>query len=96
MKEIVERLLAGGLEELAGLTLEGTIPLRQELINTALAEALQVESGPSAPAGGGAPAPPPALDLSALARHVKRAEVEAQGGILTLRFAIRIDPPTRP
>lgn len=95
MKEIVERLLASGLEELAGLSLSGTIPIRQEWINEALKEALCCPPGAStadAPALPGAkPAPPVAQWLS----YVRQAEVEAQEGKLTLRFEIKIDPPTR-
>jgi hypothetical protein len=86
VKELIEKALASGLKELAGLELTGTIPIRQELINEVIAETLQsgVPDKPTA-------SERPAVDVNALLPHVKKAEVSAEDGKLTLHFEIKID-----
>jgi hypothetical protein len=85
MKELIEKALAGGLKELAGLELNGTIPIRQELINEVIAETLE----------SGVPeikkVERPVVDVNTLLPHVKKAEVSAENGKLTLHFEIKID-----
>jgi hypothetical protein len=86
VKELIEKALAGGLKELAGLELSGTVPIRQELINEVIAETL--ESGvPELKKS----SERPAIDVNALLPHVKKAEVSAENGRLTLHFQIKID-----
>ncbi len=86
MKELIEKALAGGLKELAGLELSGTVPIRQELINEVIAETL--ESGvPELKKA----SERPVVDVNALLPHVKKAEVTAENGKLTLHFQIKID-----
>ena len=92
MKELIESALAGGLKELAGLELSGTIPIKQELINDAIAGALEKkEKGESPAPPAPAPHPRPPVDVAALLPHVKHAEIRAEGGRLTVIFEIKID-----
>lgn len=92
MKELIENALTGGMKELAGLELSGTIPIKQELINDALQAALETASD-SGGAGEtqGAAAPKPKIDGKAFLPHVKRARIDANNGKLTLTFEIKID-----
>jgi hypothetical protein len=90
MKELLEKILAGGAKELAGLEIEGVIPIRQELINETLSEGLkqgltkEIELPKDAKA-------PEASQINALLAHVKRAEVTAESGKLTLSFHVKVD-----
>jgi hypothetical protein len=100
MNELIERLLASGLKDLSGLEVTGSVPIRQELLNEAIAKSLQAlmpsapaateESVPAAPPET-APARRPRLDPKALLPYVRRAEVTAADGTLTLHFTVRID-----
>ena len=84
MKELIESALAGDLKDLAGLELSGTIPIKQELVNDAIAEALEKgvpEKKPDAPK----------VSVNALLPHVKKAFVTASEGKLTFTFEIKID-----
>ncbi|MGC4042363.1 MAG: hypothetical protein QM758_00985 [Armatimonas sp.] len=84
MKELIEKALAGGLQELAGLELSGTIPIGQDLINEVITETLEhgvPERSPDRPQ----------VDANALIPYVKRARVSAENGRLTLQFEIKID-----
>lgn len=82
MKELIESALAGGLKDLAGLELAGTIPIKQELINDALQLAL--ETPPAT--GNGAK-----FDGKSLLPHVKKARIDASNGKLTLTFEIKVE-----
>lgn len=82
MKELIESALAGGLKDLAGLELSGTIPVKQELINEALQRAIETPL----------PAPPGAkIDGKALLPYVKKAKIDAHDGKLTLIFEIKVE-----
>ncbi len=84
MKELIEKALASGLQELACLELSGTIPIGQDLINEVIAETLE----------NGVPAKSvdrPRVDANALIPYVKKAHVSAENGRLTLKFEIKID-----
>lgn len=90
MRELLEKILTGGAKELAGLEIEGIIPIRQELINETLSEGLkqgitkEIELPKDAKA-------PEASQINALLAHVKRAEVTAENGKLTLAFHVKVD-----
>ena len=90
MKELLEKILAAGAKELAGLEIEGTIPIRQELINEALREGLKQGLTKEIEIPGDAK-PPEAAQINALLAHVKRAEVIADSGKLTLTFHIKVE-----
>lgn len=90
MKELLEKILAGGAKELVGLEIEGVIPIRQELINETIAEGLkqgltkEIELPKDAKA-------PEASQINALLAYVKCAEVKAESGKLTLAFHVKVD-----
>lgn len=86
MKELLEKILAGGAKELAGLELEGVIPIRQEFLNEALAEGLKQGVTKEIPSG----KPPEAAQINALLAHVKKAQVTAEDGKLTIAFQIKV------
>ena len=86
MKELLEKILAGGAKELAGLELEGVIPIRQELLNEALAEGLKQGVTKEIPES----KPPEAAQINALLSHVKKAQVTAEDGKLTITFQIKV------
>ena len=90
MKELLEKIFAGGAKELAGLEIEGVIPIRQALINETLREGLKqgVTKEIELPADAKAPE---AAQNNALLAHVKRAEVTAEGGKLTLSFHVKVE-----
>lgn len=87
MKELLEKILAGGGKELAGLELEGVIPIRQELINEALTEGLKQGVPGSLPTAKA----PDSATINALLAHVKKAEIKASEGRLTLSFHVKVD-----
>ncbi|WP_309707814.1 hypothetical protein [Armatimonas sp.] len=89
MRELLEKILSGGGKELAGLEIEGVIPIRQELINETIAQGLkqgltkEIELPKEAKA-------PEASQINALLAHVKRAEVTAEDGKLTIAFHVKV------
>ena len=84
MKELIEKALAGGLQELAGLELSGTIPIRQELINEVIAETLESGVPEKSPDR-------PQVSVNTLLPHIKRAQISAENGKLTLQFEIKVE-----
>jgi hypothetical protein len=90
MRELLEKILTGGAKELAGLEIEGVIPIRQELINETISEGLKqgVTKEIKLPEDAKAPE---ASQINALLAHVKRAEVTAEKGKLTLSFHVKVD-----
>lgn len=84
MQSIIQRLIANGFADFAGLSISGKVPFQQDLINEALAELVQ---GWSAPQGG---TPSSGINPSQLLPLVKKAQVRADEGVLTLEFEIRV------
>jgi hypothetical protein len=95
MDELIRSFIANGFADFEGLQITGSIPITQELLNEAIAAFLQ-ESQSAAPeratpTSGAAKSPssmpriPPAL----LLKMVRRAEVKATDGTITLEFEIR-------
>lgn len=88
MRDLVEKHLANGLDEFKGLHISGSIPVRQEIINEFLAELVQSGlvnhfTGTDAP-------PPRSFGLNDALRLVKRAEVKANQGIITVEFELQV------
>ena len=93
MANFLDKYLANGLRDFAGLQVRGSVPVKQEILNEILAEVLkQGQSDAAATEATPAAAAPPAnLDPKALLRHVKNAQVRAEDGRLDLDFEVRID-----
>jgi hypothetical protein len=86
MQEFIQKRIENGFSEFEGLSITGTIPVRETLLNGLLAEALQKLAEGSAPAPPSA-SPPGGL-LPAVARLVKKAEVHAKEGVIVFEFEI--------
>lgn len=83
MISLLQKYAANGFADFAGLSISGQIPVKQELINEVIAEYLVNSS--SSPSSSTAPPIDPKLLLSLL----KKAEVHADAGVLTLHFEIK-------
>jgi hypothetical protein len=99
MANLIDKYLANGLRDFAGLEVRGSVPVKQEVLNELLADLLQQgqAGGEEAPATPEPPAAPgaghaPALNPRDLLRHVKGAQVRAEDGRLVLDFEVRIEP----
>jgi hypothetical protein len=96
MDELISKYLANNLKDFAGLEVTGSVPVKQEVINEFIKAALVsgTEAVPSSPA---APADKRTseefkVNPREFLKFVKKAEVTAEDGKLTLSFALRIDP----
>ena len=85
MIALLKKYAANGFADFRGLTISGEIPVKQELINEVLAEYLSTATAAATPAGG-----PPVVDPKTLLQFVKKAEVRADAGVLTLDFEVKI------
>jgi hypothetical protein len=88
MPTLLQRLLRREFRDLSGLTISGSIPLNESLLNELLADALAglAARDPSPqPSAGDTPA-----DLAPLARLVKRAQVRIDANALTLDFELSV------
>ena len=82
--------LSNGFQDFPGLSITGSLPLKQELINETLAEVLQTLAAETGPATGSKPTQgSPGLQLQQLAKMVRSCSVSADAGVLTLNFEIR-------
>ncbi|MEO7272891.1 MAG: hypothetical protein ABIX28_18095 [Vicinamibacterales bacterium] len=82
VQDLLQGWVARGLADFPGLAVAGAIPLKQELVNQLIAEALAAAAGRSFPAA----APP---DVAALLPLLKKVEVAATEGVITLHFEVR-------
>ena len=96
MEELIQRLTANGFAELEGLQVAGTLPVRQDLINDALATLLQnAQARNSGQATGAAqpdasaPAPKPAAPAVNWFRLVNKLQVRLQEGKAVVDFELR-------
>jgi len=98
MLNLINKYLANGLSDFPGLHVTGTIPVKQEIVNEFIAEILRQGTNSAAHAGQEMPAPdssspspvnvlPHAGDLIGL---VKKAEIKADAGRITVEFEIRV------
>jgi len=83
LQDLVQGWVARGLADFPGLTVDGAIPLKQELVNQLIAQALASAAGRGTPAG----APP---EVAALLPLLKKVEVAATEGVITVRFEVRV------
>jgi len=94
MADLLNKYIANGFADFKGLTITGSIPIKQEVINELIAELLQkgINLSPT-PCSGASPTPRLNLNLNVndLLKFVKRAEVKADDGKLTLDCEIRVD-----
>ena len=81
LQELVQGWAARGFADFPGLAIDGSIPLKQELLNDLIATALSSAGAPSAG--------PPADLVAALRPLLKKVEVTAAEGVVTLRFQVR-------
>lgn len=101
-----DEIARGGFVDFAGLTITGSIPVAEEALNDLLVHVLrQARNGggsgskdrPAAPpvAAAAPPSPSgPGPDLAAaMLGLVKRAQITADNGKLTLDFDLRVDGP---
>jgi hypothetical protein len=90
MQRLIQKYLAAGLADFAGLTISGTIPVKQELINELIAEVLSEAAGPSS--GSARPATPgqgDPIDTRVLLQTIKKLEISAGPGTVTIEFQLR-------
>lgn len=80
MNPLLARLIETDFRDLEGLTVNGSIPLRDALLNEALRAFL---TAPPQPGGGG-------LDVREFLRFVRSAQVRTTEGALVIDFSIAV------
>ena len=80
LQDLIQGWAAGGFADFPGLAIDGSIPLKQELVNQLIAEFL---SSPPAP-----PSAAPGIPES-LRHTIKKLEVRATEGVITVQVALR-------
>jgi hypothetical protein len=85
MISLLRKYAANGFADFRGLAISGKIPVKQELFNEVLAEYLATATAPAPPQGD-----PPVVDAKTLLQFVKKAEVSADAGVLTLNFEVKV------
>ena len=84
MQDWINKQLASGLPALAGTTVSGTVAIKQELINELLSDWLGKDMrSPATPSSA-------TVDLNALTKLVKHAEVRAEPGVVMLDFKVAV------
>ena len=80
--------VASGFAGFTGARVSGTVPISDRLLNDWLQQWLAAAASPRpSPASG---APPPSVDVAAVVKLVRRAEVKASDGVLTVDFEIGV------
>jgi hypothetical protein len=79
MNEWIQRQIAGGFNDFKGLSITAHIPIRDQLVNELLADALQRPTSGS-----------PGADLGSFLKFVKKAEVHASEGTITVDLVISV------
>jgi len=82
-QNLLQGWAARGFADFPGLAIDGSIPLKQELLNDLITQSLSPALGRSASAG------PPADVVAALRPLLKKVEVTAAEGVVTLHFQVR-------
>lgn len=88
--DLLEKYRVNGFADFRGLHIAGKVPVAQEVINEVIAELLRhgramPASQPGTPQAGMAP-----LSMQELAHLVRRAEITAAEGKVTLNFEIGV------
>ena len=92
MAHLLNKYISNGFADFKGLMITGSIPIKQEVINELIAEVLQKGISPSPTTGSDASSTPRLnLNVNDLLKLVKRAEVKADDGKITLDCEIRVD-----
>jgi hypothetical protein len=89
MQEFIQKQIENGFSEFEGLSITGTIPVRDTLLNSLLTEALQKLAEGSAPAPSTSSPPAPGGLLPGVAKLVKKAEVHAKEGVIVFEFEVK-------
>jgi hypothetical protein len=98
MKELIDKFLNNGLADFEGLEINGSVPVKQEIINEAIASFLQSETGEPTPSSSGGKTKTESSDskssssrvpVKALLGMVKRAEVQVVEGKVIFHFTIK-------
>lgn len=82
MASFFEELIANNFSKFAGLTVSGTVPLQQDLINEALGELVQGWSTPRESRKSG-------ISAEQFLPLVKKVSVRAENGVVHVDFEIR-------
>jgi hypothetical protein len=88
MQTLIQKYLARGFSDFPGLTISGTIPIRQELINELIADVL-LAAGADEPKEPPVPGRMPGVSPQAVLKIVKKLEVRADAGLITVEFQLR-------
>jgi hypothetical protein len=92
MADLLNKYISNGFADFKGLMITGSIPIKQEVVNELIAELLQKGINPSPTTlSGASPTPRLNLNVNDLLKFVKRAEVKADDGKITLDCEIRVD-----
>lgn len=97
MNELIEKLIASNFADLQGLEIKGRVPIKEELMNEAVATVLRDMVNPSAPAPAATPAAAgeanapsaPKVNPRELLKLLTSLNLEAQEGQVVLNFEIR-------
>lgn len=85
MNEWLQKQIENGFQDFAGLSISAHIPVKDRLLNEALAEFLR-----GTPASAVTPTLKPQFDARSLLRLVKKAEVHAIEGALVLEVDVKV------
>ena len=90
MHRLLQKYVANGFADFSGLAISGKIPLKQELINEAIAEVLSTAQA-STPVASQPRAAEPTLPVTmeSLLPLLKSVEIQAEPGVVMISFQLR-------
>ena len=89
MHRLLQKYIANGFADFSGLAISGKIPLKQELINEAIAEVLSSAQA-STPVASQPRAAETALPaMESLLPLLKSVEIQAEPGVVMVSFQLR-------
>lgn len=86
MISILQKYAANGFADFSGLSVTGKIPVKQELLNELIANFLTTAGSPTTTQ----PQAPSAIDPKVFLPLVKKAQITADTGVLTLHFELEV------
>jgi len=89
MHDLINKHLANGFSDFKGLKIEGSLPVTEETINEFISEML-INTAKSAPNIARASSSDLGLDIGSFLSLVKRAEIKAEQGKVTLEFEVSV------